>query len=258
MRIQFATQTDVGTRKPINQDSYLIKSIKSENYQMHLVVLCDGMGGMQQGEKASRQVVDAFRLWFENNASRYQGENIYTRMCLLKDIKKVLKDANHDILNYGRMNRKNLGTTASVLLLINGKYYIFHVGDTRIYKYNTILHQLTQDHTVANMKKKQNVLSEEQIRMGADKHILYQCIGMAESIKIQFNKGRIRNGDTFFLCCDGMYHLFAEKELERYVATLRRKDPEVMKRIVRDMIRLVQSKGETDNITAVVVDVLEV
>ncbi|RDU24243.1 serine/threonine-protein phosphatase [Anaerosacchariphilus polymeriproducens] len=225
---------------------------------MHLVVLCDGMGGMQQGELASRQVVDAFRLWFEKNASKYQGDNIYTRMCLLKEVKKVLLDVNRDILTYGERNEKKLGTTASVLLIINKKYFIFHVGDTRIYKYNTTLQQLTQDHTLANLKNKQNVLTEKQIRMGVDKHILYQCIGTSETIKIQRNKGRLKNGDTFFLCCDGMYHLLPEKELERYVATLRRKDPDVVKRILRDMIYLVQGKGETDNITSLVADVIEI
>ena len=55
--------TDIGLTKSTNQDSMSIKIINTKQGRMVLVVLCDGMGGLDKGEVASASVVRAFDKW---------------------------------------------------------------------------------------------------------------------------------------------------------------------------------------------------
>lgn len=59
--------TDVGISKKSNQDSVCVKIAETKKYgQVAMVVLCDGMGGLEKGELASATVIKAFSNWFEN------------------------------------------------------------------------------------------------------------------------------------------------------------------------------------------------
>ena len=58
--------TDIGVKRPTNQDSLCIKTAHTSKGNTSLIVVCDGMGGLQKGELASASVVKAFSAWFEN------------------------------------------------------------------------------------------------------------------------------------------------------------------------------------------------
>lgn len=53
MNFEIAYCTEVGCRKSVNQDSLYIKQIRLEEKNILLAVICDGMGGLAQGELAS-------------------------------------------------------------------------------------------------------------------------------------------------------------------------------------------------------------
>ena len=59
-------QTDVGIVKDINQDSLTLKIAQTSHGEAVFTVVCDGMGGLKQGEVASASVVNAFQDWFYN------------------------------------------------------------------------------------------------------------------------------------------------------------------------------------------------
>ena len=66
MIFQAACHTDSGPVRPSNQDSCCIKAARLGGKQAALVLVCDGLGGLIQGELASAQVVRAFDNWFWN------------------------------------------------------------------------------------------------------------------------------------------------------------------------------------------------
>ena len=74
MRYSFACYTDKGKRKEVNQDSLLISRAVYHGQEIVLAVICDGMGGLKQGELASAEVVGAFDAWFEESFSRLEDE----------------------------------------------------------------------------------------------------------------------------------------------------------------------------------------
>ena len=59
-----AAQTDAGTTKTVNQDSLTVKVANTIYGEVAFAVICDGMGGLQQGEVASSAVVRAYEQWF--------------------------------------------------------------------------------------------------------------------------------------------------------------------------------------------------
>ena len=59
-----AAQTDVGTTKTVNQDCLTVKVANTIYGEAAFAVMCDGMGGLEQGEVASTMVVRAYEQWF--------------------------------------------------------------------------------------------------------------------------------------------------------------------------------------------------
>lgn len=53
MRYLIAAHTDVGIKKKTNQDSYMIKEAQTKMGRIFFGVLCDGMGGLSNGELES-------------------------------------------------------------------------------------------------------------------------------------------------------------------------------------------------------------
>lgn len=49
-----AAKTDVGNCKQVNQDSFTAKVAKTAIGEIAFAVICDGMGGLEQGEVASK------------------------------------------------------------------------------------------------------------------------------------------------------------------------------------------------------------
>ena len=69
MNYNIALHTDVGIRKETNQDSMCVKQAETEKGQILLAIICDGMGGLSQGELASATVVRDFDKWFISSLS---------------------------------------------------------------------------------------------------------------------------------------------------------------------------------------------
>ena len=78
---------------------------------------------------------------------------------------QVLEKVNKEIISYGLSIAEKVGTTTSVLLIFNNNFYIVHVGDSRIYRLNRQLEQLTEDHTYVAMSVKKNLMTKEEQRI---------------------------------------------------------------------------------------------
>lgn len=133
MRYMGSAVTDTGIIKKTNQDSVCLKIADTKEHgQIAMGVICDGMGGLEKGELASATVIRTFEEWFDKQLPWKIRE--YTWEGLAADWERMLKASNQRILNYGKRLQITLGTTVSAILIIEEKYMIAHVGDSRIYK----------------------------------------------------------------------------------------------------------------------------
>lgn len=244
--------TDVGARKSVNQDSICVKRVRLDTQECVLAVIADGMGGLAGGELASATVIRAFSGWFQERlpelAEHFDMETVRT------ELGELLQETNDRIYRYGREHGIQLGTTATGLLLwTDGSYLIIHIGDTRAYEIAGELRQLTEDHSLVAREVRQGRLTEEEARRDPRKNVLLQCVGARLQIEPQFLTGHIR-GRGFLLCSDGFRHQVSDREIFAAVeAAAGEHDPRRLNGILRKLIRENMERGESDNISAVLV-----
>ena len=124
--------TDKGIRKLTNQDALLMKVNNTTNGRVGLFVVCDGMGGLEQGELASATVIRGLDKWYEEE---FEGLLKIGAEEARKSLVEKIYELNSLLLNYSLKNNLKLGTTLTAMLVIYDNVTIFQVGDSRVYKF---------------------------------------------------------------------------------------------------------------------------
>ncbi|MCA9697191.1 MAG: serine/threonine-protein phosphatase, partial [Myxococcales bacterium] len=152
MDLKYWAATDVGRKRTHNEDNFLI------DQQLRLFVVADGMGGHASGEVASAMAVHTIRGivhheadLFEDAASNQDDPTWHMQVCML--LEYAVHVACEQIYRKGvqEPEKKGMGTTVVVLLIVGDRGYIAYVGDSRIYLLRGgIVYQLTEDHSLMN------------------------------------------------------------------------------------------------------------
>lgn len=247
--------TDVGIRKSVNQDAMLIKIAKSPYGRIGLFVVCDGMGGLSSGEVASSTAVKDINSWFDEQLPKIDfdladSEYIYNELsCLIFSINKK-------ILSFGRRENKILGTTLTLLLSIDERYYIMQVGDSRIYKVRNIVEQLTKDQTYVQREVDRGNLTKEEAEKHPRRNVLLQCIGAREELEPVMSTGNFEDGEVYVICSDGFYKKLRKEELLNDFNALKINSEEQITSKAKEIIERVKERSEKDNISAIIFKVI--
>lgn len=254
--VKIGAVTDKGNVKDSNQDSILVQVGAYKSGDFGLFVVCDGLGGLAYGEFASSMAVKKFKNWWEDEVKAIvknpNDENI------ISSLKQVVYDANKDIIYYGRKLEERLGTTVSALLLIRDKYYIVHVGDSRVYRIdNSKIEKLTEDHSYVALQVKKGEITELEAKKSKKKNILLQCVGVKDNIEIFTTIGNIKGTEQFIVCSDGFYNSLYEYELLRKIMDRKRSGSITIQEFADGMVKEVKSRKERDNISVILVELGE-
>lgn len=233
----------IGGRKE-NQDSAGIK----ETQLGYLVVVCDGMGGMQGGSTASQLAVKTI---LETVASADKQSN--PSMILIK----AIRNANMAIIEEGQNNPElqGMGTTVTALLLTPYSAITAYVGDSRIYQLRDGKKIFrTFDHSMVFEMVKKKVISEEQARLSAQSNVILKALGINPDIEVEVAERPYLKGDKFVLCTDGFWGAMSEEEFIRHLSE---KSP--INKILESTANVVESigrnsGGEYDNLTAAILE----
>lgn len=251
MKFLVTVSTDVGILKETNQDSCLVKHISTKIGEILLAVVCDGMGGLSKGELASATVVRAFSHWF-NEELPYEIENLELNI-IGEKWSLLLKDLNSQIIDYsGKHNIQSMGTTFTAVLFINGQYLIGHVGDSRIYKIESNVSQLTTDHTFVAREIAKGKMTLEQAKTDKRRNLLLQCIGASKNVTPQIIIGEASKG-TYLICSDGFRHEITENEMLHFLSPNKLSNKKSMQKNVDYLINQIKNRGERDNISAILI-----
>ena len=233
----------IGGRKE-NQDSAGIKDTPLG----YLVVVCDGMGGMQGGSTASQLAVKTI---LETVASADKQSN--PSMTLIK----AIRNANMAIIEEGQNNPElqGMGTTVTALLLTPYSAITAYVGDSRIYQLRDGKKIFrTFDHSMVFEMVKKKVISEEQARLSAQSNVILKALGINPDIDVEVTERPYQKGDKFILCTDGFWGAMPEEEFIRHLSE---KGP--INKILESTANVVESIGrnrgsEYDNLTAAILE----
>ena len=253
MRFSAVYNTDVGIKKKTNQDSLAIKIAETPDGQALFSLVCDGMGGLAKGEVASKEVICAFCDWFDQQFAEMVKNESFSEGALKYQWLHLAVDMNEKIKAYGEHNGIMLGTTISAILMYRGRYYIVHVGDSRIYQMSSTVQQLTADQTLVAREIAAGRLTPEQAETDSRRSVLLQCIGASPVVEPDFVAGDIQAGATYMICSDGFRHKISNDEIMSKIGPAACGTEAEMEDGCKFLTELVKYRKETDNITVVLI-----
>lgn len=229
-----------------NQDAYLAYVSNS----ISVFCVADGMGGHANGKRASTAIVNGIREWIDEfYAGKY--ESVFS--ALLDDFEKKLADVNQQIFRF--YNRgQTCGSTLAVLIIFDRKYAVFSMGDSRVYrKRNGIFSRLTKDDTWENSDRAPSGIPVMELRHYGNYGKLTCALGIQESFVPHRLTDKLKSGDTFLLCSDGVYKYCDTKILAKACSRKIRKSNALMAEKLQLLRTNVMDGGASDNFTAILV-----
>ncbi len=271
-KITSAGRTDIGKKRDNNQDQFLIADLnksmlvqstslnleaQSRLYGMShgkLLMVADGMGGHQGGNRASRMAIDLLinqllnsMHWFSSN----ETDETEREAGFVEDLKKLMQHAHAAIEQEARaeVGKRGMGTTLTVAYVIWPWMYVLHAGDSRCYiQREGELRQLTRDHTVSNQLIEKGGMTAEEANNSRWSNVLYNALGAgAAEVVPEVHKVGLRPGDAIVLCTDGLYRHIRDNEIRDLLEV--ELDPTES---CRSLVELANFRGGLDNITVVV------
>lgn len=256
MKFKVASKSDAGNVKKVNQDSYAVKMAKTSIGNILMVVVCDGMGGLEYGEVASGHVVRSFQSWFTERLPQLVGDFHIEQV--KRDWSLIVESENNTLRNLGEKKGVQMGTTLTAALYIDDyMLFICHIGDCRLYRITEDICQMTEDQTWVAKEVKHHRMTEEQAQNHPKRNMLLQCIGVLEYVEPVYSLHRIQGGDNYLLCSDGFRHHIKEQEMKGAFEECDTFEAENMTQRLVNMIELCKARGEKDNITAVMIHLEE-
>ncbi|MEG1547326.1 MAG: protein phosphatase 2C domain-containing protein [Clostridia bacterium] len=180
-----------------------------------LAALADGFGGHGCGAAASRIAIDSLSAGFSACPSAQTG-------C----VEALMLRVHHAVLARQTPQRRMKSTLVSLLCCTNG-IAVAHAGDSRLYLFrNGRLVFQTIDHTVAQMAVFAGEIRSNDIRAYKDRNKVLRAVGMEGKFMAEVDHpvDKVREGDAFLLCSDGLWGLVNEDEM--IVDLCKAEDPE--------------------------------
>jgi serine/threonine protein phosphatase PrpC len=249
LRLAAAGLTDIGRRRERNQDNttHRVPTDEAELAKRGaLFVVCDGMGGHAAGEVAAEIGVDTIRDTYF----------VSTHDDVIDNLADAIRAANERIYEYAAEHPEvtGMGTTCVTLLIHGGRAYFVNIGDSRAYiARDGKLRQVTLDHSWVAEQVRAGVLTEEQARVHAHRNVITRSLGTQPNVNADLFIEKLQEGDRILLCSDGLHGYVDEAAIERTVVESDQPDESV-----QALVDMANENGGPDNITAVLVQLLEV
>ena len=275
LELRAGVHTDIGRARTVNQDSHLMAPERG------LWVVADGMGGAQGGEVASAMVIETL-------TEVYQGErSTETLLAAMDEANRRIHEAADD------PDLRGMGTTAVALAVVPAppphpgldeqgepleepaqtdtppdaagtgdgdadgerpdQLIVVNVGDSRAYLFRAgELVQLTEDHSLVGELVRDGRITRQEADVHPQRNIVTRVLGPYEAIDVDVWPVDAVRGDRIVLCSDGLSGEVGEDQIS---AVLRRLDDPA--EAATELVRLANEAGGRDNITVIVVDVVD-
>lgn len=243
--------TDPGLVRERNEDSYAVHlpyaGEASRAPADAFFAVADGMGGHEAGDYASQYVAGAAQKSFAE-----RGEPIVDVSAWLE---RMIRRVNRELTSIAKreFNARGMGSTLTIAVLQSGRLHLGHIGDSRAYRlYGGELEQLTPDHSWVGEQVRSGLLTSEQAAVHPKRNLLTQCLGIDADVTPYLAEEPLRDGSRYLLCSDGLFGAVPDAVL-RHVLLDEREPQSAATRLVA----IANEAGGSDNITAVVFDILE-
>lgn len=250
MRIQLGQPysfTQTGRRS--NQEDARFPDVDKPSPSPAYYIVCDGVGGEEAGEIASRTVCDAFGAYMDKH---YNATSFTT-----EDFSDALDYAYNALYRKGRNTSGDMATTLTFVCFHENGVLAAHIGDSRIYQIRPdagIMYR-SDDHSLVNAMVHSGNMTPEEAINNPQSNIITRCMecvahkedrAMATVMEIT----DVEAGDYFLLCTDGVLESVTDEEIVRLFDEA--DDEKKIKMLAK------KAKGNSDNNTAYLIPVKNV
>lgn len=247
-RVRFSGVTDIGRVRDHNEDNFLVPE------DMPLAVVSDGMGGHASGEVASSIAVQTIDEYYRRTAADppISWPFRLPQLHIERDrMSTAIKLANTRIYETGRgdPSKKGMGCTVDAMYFAQGRFYIGHVGDSRVYRIRRgQISQLTEDHSLLNDYRRMKEMSGEEVENFPHKNVVVRALGLAEQVYVDILVDGYERDDVFLLCSDGLCGMLDDETMLVTATRFASIDT-----AATTLVKLANDAGGNDNITALLV-----
>lgn len=232
LTIQYGQTSSAGV-KPQNEDCYGIfipddDLLKTKGIA---VAIADGVSASEGGKEASQIAVKQFLDDYFCTSEAWTVKHATT---------KILSALNSWLFNQGQRNydgSNGLATTLSILVLKSQTAHIFHIGDSRIYRWrNQQLTCLTQDH---------------RIKFSAKREYLARALGVQSRLAVDYQQFQLHCDDLYLLTTDGVHDVLSDEQLSEWLSTqdLETANSAILQQATDALVAKALAADSQDNIT---------
>ncbi|HET7291720.1 MAG TPA: Stp1/IreP family PP2C-type Ser/Thr phosphatase [Vicinamibacteria bacterium] len=243
-------QTDVGRRRKLNEDNFLVDT------DINLYAVCDGMGGHNAGEVASKMAIETLGAFIGKSHKEkeitwpygldvnlsFDGNRLKTALKLAN--KKVFKAADN------REDYTGMGTTAVAGIVTSDVLTVGSAGDSRCYVFSDgKLTQITRDDSWVSAAWAEGILSADEIERHPLKNVITKAIGAKEDIDINVVEHKLKAGDVALICSDGLHSMISDEQILAAVTPF----PASLEEAATKLIEAANNAGGKDNVSVVLI-----
>ncbi len=250
-------KTDIGVSRDNNEDCFGIYEIGGNAV---LFAVCDGMGGENAGEIASRLALDAFSETVLAFCHLHLKNEMLTLS--LREAELIFYNAaeyaNHILLEHQKKHPEHagMGTTLVAALVCDGKSIAWiNLGDSRLYTIDQkdIL-QVSKDHSYLQYMIDTGEITAAEAQNSPARNLITRAVGIEKEVSPDIDLFELSDEETaetaLLLCSDGLSGALPEDECMT-IANRRDLSPEQKADL---MIKGAIKHGSTDNITLILVE----
>jgi PPM family protein phosphatase len=242
--------TDVGRRRKLNEDNFVVDPEAS------LYAVCDGMGGHNAGEVASKMAIETLESFIQKSHKEkeitwpygletelsFDGNRLKTAIKLAN--KRVYKAADN------REDYTGMGTTVVAAVVSGNVATIGSAGDSRCYLFSGgQIQQLTRDDSWVSAAWTEGILTSDEIDKHPLRNVITKAVGAKDNIEIDVVEHTLAPGDVIMLCSDGLHAMISDEQILRVVTPF----PETLEKAAFKLIDAANQAGGKDNVSVVLV-----
>jgi protein phosphatase len=250
-RLTFGQTSDVGMVRANNEDaglSFFSTSHSVDDFpDFGVFIIADGMGGHNDGEKASAITVRVVADEITNSIFLpiLAGNGMADLPPISEVLAAAVQKANSEVFN---SIPKGGGTTCTAVVVLGDRAYIAHVGDSRAYLITKEgIEKITRDHSMVERLIELGQLTPEEAENHPRGHELYRALGFKDMVEVDSLSRRLPPNSKLVLCSDGLWGNVKPDEIVNIVNSYPNPQEACNK-----LVALANTRGGPDNITVIV------
>ena len=233
--------TNIGKKRKTNQD-FVFTSEQQVGMLPNLFLVADGMGGHNAGDYASKMTVETIigkiSVSVETEPRRILEEAI------LAANTRVRQEAEN------RSELEGMGTTIVAAVCDGMELFVANVGDSRLYVENDReIIQVTRDHSWVEEMVQRGGIPRAEARNNEHKNIITRAVGAEETVRIDYFRVALEEGDVVLMCTDGLTNMLEDEEIRMILESSR----DIVEKAEK-LVWAANERGGSDNISVILIE----